>query len=229
MVTKMILWNLLNRLAKHPTLIYKGYLAFIKHIKYQISYSCDIYVIIAFIFFIVIHSVFWPIYVSMYLFMLLANGYRICNYRYQPRKTEVAPIKEFYRSRYMWLEFIYNITYRRAHVNSFSMLYRILKLLKDDTYNYQNVFSKWVVYLKTLFHALFILLWNLITGTPWLIISRSFQYSKAFRFLGDDSPFDPLLMRQLVLNNYQMSELLPGLNYRIYKTSDSVWNFNPHK
>ena len=79
---------------------------------------------------------------------------------------------------------------------------------------------------KNFIYALFLLLWNLITGTPWLIVSRSFQYSKAFRFLEGSSPFDPLLMSGLVINNYQMSELLPGLNYRIYKAKGSVWNFN---
>ena len=225
--TSTYLQNLLSKLTKHFTSIYRRYPAFVKHVKYQVTSSCDIYVLTALILFIIIQSLFWPIYVTLYLFMLLVNGYRIYNYKHQLNETEVASIEQFREFEYVWLEFIYNITYRRAHVNSFSMLYRVLKLLKGNTCNHKNIFNKWLVYLKTLFYTLFLLLWNLITGTPWLIVSRSFQYSKAFRFLEGSSPFDPLLMSGLVINNYQMSELLPGLNYRIYKAKGSVWNFNP--
>ena len=74
--------------------------------------------------------------------MLLVNGYRIYNYKHQLNETGVASIEQFREFEYVWLEFIYNITYRRAHVNSFSMLYRVLKLLKGNTCNHKNIFNK---------------------------------------------------------------------------------------
>ena len=46
--------------------------------------------------------------------MLLVNGYRIYNYKHQLNETEVASIEQFREFEYVWLEFIYNITYRRT-------------------------------------------------------------------------------------------------------------------
>ena len=216
-----------KHLFDYLNLLYWQYPARRAYIRYQLVSSCNIYVIIAFIFFVILQLIFWPIYVTFYLFMLLFNGYRIYKYVYTPSLLEVASVEWFYCSSYVWVNFIYNITYRRAHVNSFSTLYRVLKLWKGSTVLDRGILFKLIIYIKTLLFFLFILSWNLITGIPWLIISRSFQYSKAFRFLRDESLFDPLLMRQLVINNYQTKELLPGINYRLYKANGSVWNFNP--
>ena len=68
--------------------------------------------------------------------MLLIYGHKIYNYVYQSDKMEVTPTKQFKQFQCAWLEFIYNITYRRAHINSFGALYRILKFSKGNTTNY---------------------------------------------------------------------------------------------
>jgi len=228
MATKIIFQNLLNKSTSKLSLKYKHYTLLVRYIKYQVTHSCDIYVVLAFTLFITMQLVLWPIYWVLYLIMLVTNSYRIYCYRFGLHETEVSSTQEFYQSQYVWLEFIYNITYRRACVNSFSILYKVLKLFKGSNSSHLGVFRKIITYVKVLLHVLSIILWNLTTGIPWFIVSRAFQYSKAFRFLRDESPLDPLIMRQLVLNNYQMDELLPGLNYRIYKTDNSIWNFNPH-
>ena len=137
-------------------------------------------------------------------------------------------MKQFRQFQCVWLEFIYNITYRRAHISSFGVLYRILKFSKGNTTNHQSIFNKLISYLKVLLYALSILSWNLITGTPWFIISKSFQYSRAFRGHWGQSPIKYRVMRSLVINNYQMDELLPIINYRIYKIGNLVWHFNPN-
>lgn len=81
--------------------------------------------------------------------MFMINTVRVYNYTKLPYKTEVASIEQFRCFKNVWVEFIYNITYRRACVNSFGVLYFILKLwksgIKDVTF-----FKKLINYLKIL-------------------------------------------------------------------------------
>ena len=220
--------NILNKLIKYLVSVRKQYFPPTWFIMIHVKASCDIIVIVSFVLFIVIQSVLWPIYIVLYWTFLLVHSYRIYNYVYQLGKTEVTPRDQFWQSQGEWPEFIYNITYRRAYINSFGVLYKILKVSKGATGISRNIFTKLLAYLKILLNVLLILLWNLITGTPWLIVSRSFQYSKAYWYLEGRSPFNCRIMRGKIINNYQMKELLPVINYRIYKTCSSVWNFNPN-
>ena len=187
--------------------------------------SCNIYVIISFICFINIHLIFLPIYFTLYLLALAVYIYRIYTYVYTPNQRELASLNQFRHFRNVYVEFIYNITFRRACVNSFIIIYKILKFCKGSTLNKPTIPRKLITYTRVLFYCAILLIFNVVFGTSWFIVRRSFQYSKAFWF-SQYSLFDPYIMRVRIINNYQTKELFPGLSYRIYKTDNFIWNFN---
>lgn len=196
-------------------------------IKYQITYLYKPYVVVAFLLFIAVQTILLPIYCILYVCMLLVNGLRVLYYLLQQRQSEVCPIKEFSNFENAWAQFIYNVTYRRACINSFTLLHFILKLFKDSTFNKTTLTTRLVTYFNVMLRVTLRLLWNILTGIPWFIITRSFQYSKAFCWTREWSPFDTRFIRGYIINNYQMDELFPGLDYRIYKSKSTTWNFNP--
>ena len=66
--------------------------------------------------------------------MLLINIYKVYNYTYSPQQAEIACQDHFKHFRSVWLEFAYNITFRRARVNSFAIVYKTLKLYRGYSY-----------------------------------------------------------------------------------------------
>lgn len=183
--------------------------------------SCNLYVIIAFCCFVHIHLIFLPVYCILYLLTLLVYVYRTYTYVYDTHKKELTSINQFSHFRNVYVEFIYNITFRRACVNSFTIVYKILQFWKGSILTQPTTYKKVITYIQVICYCLLLVLFNIIFGTPWFIIRRSFEYSKAFWY-SKYSLFDPEIVRGRIVNNYQTKELFPGLFYRIYKTNNII-------
>ena len=216
-----------TRLNEYFNSVYRKNYWTLRHIKSEIISSIDVCVLISFIFFVCVQSATLPIYSALFFYMLLNHSYRLYRYIYNHQQTEITSGDDFRHFNYAWLQFIYNITYRRASINSFNVIYKTLKLLKNCSYSKRKTSTRIITSIKTLLYFLLIFMWNLILGVPWFIVYRSFQYSRAFRLWRWSSRHRaPLRCR--VINNYQLSELDPGIYFRIFKKNHSNWNFNPH-
>ena len=212
------------------SLIFKNNIRSWRKLKYDFKdpSTYSIAVLSSFLFFVVVQAVLLPLYLFIYLCMLMVYSTNIYNYVYSPNQLEVVPIEHFYRFSNMYLEFVYNITYRRACINSFITLYSVLKFWHTTNTRKPNILERALLFLKLIMSLSFRLLCKLITGISWFIIARSFQYSKAFRGVPKYRRFNlEMTIRGYILNSYQLQELSPGIFYRIYKMDNTCWNFNP--
>ena len=228
--SRLNLKTLYPKLIKHINTTYEDNYWTLQYIKYQIVASFDVCVLVSFIFFLSIQLFFLPVYSVIFFCMLLVNVYKVHNYIYNSRQTEVRCGDRFWHFRNAWLEFIYNITFRRACVNSFTIIYKTLKLCKNNKLSKSTEPVGVAIFVKILLYFITFTLWSFVLGVPFMIVCRSFQYSKAFRSwrYSPLRPNKPHLLRGLIINNYQVRELDPGIFYRIYKTNNSIWNFNPN-
>ena len=215
------------KLSKYLNSVYEKNYGTLWYVKYQIVHSLDLCVLISFIFFVGVQLVVMPIYSALFFYMLINNSYRVYNYAYSPQQIEVACGDHFKHFHSASLEFIYNITFRRAYVNSFTLVYKTLKFYNNYSLGNSNLSKKTTIVIKIILHFIVFIIWNMILGVPWFIVCRSFQYSKAFRSWRW-STYQRYTLRGKVINNYQVRELDPGLFYRIYRTNNSIWNFNPN-
>ena len=222
--------TLYPKLTKYFNSVYENNYWTLRYIKHEIIHSFNIYVLISFVFFIAMQLVFLPIYSVAFFCMLLVNVYKVYNYLYNPQQTEVVCGDNFRHFRSVWLEFTYNITFRRACVNSFTIVYKTLKLYKNYSSNKSITPGRAAIFVKMLLYFIMFVLWSLVLGVPFMIICRSFQYSRAFRSwrYSPLRPNKPHLLRVRIINNYQVRELNPGIFYRIYKANNTIWNFNPN-
>ena len=210
-------------------LIFKNNTHSLKMLKYDLqdpsTYSVAVFS--SFLFFIIIQTTLLPLYLLIYSYMLMFYSTNIYNYVYDPNQLEVVPIEHFYWFPNMYLEFVYNITYRRACINAFITLYSMLKFWNTNNLYKSNSLEKIFLFVKLITSLCFRLLCRLITGTSWFVIARSFQYSKAFRGVPKYRRFHlEMLIRGYIINNYQVRELNPGIFYRIYRVENTCWNFN---
>ena len=215
------------KLSKYLNSVYEKNYGTLWYVKYQIVHSLDLCVLISFIFFVGVQLIVMPIYSALFFYMLINNSYRVYNYAYSPQQIEVVCGDHFKHFHSASLEFIYNITFRRAYVNSFTLVYKTLKLYNNYSLGNSNLSKKTTIVIKIILHFIVFIIWNMILGVPWFIVCRSFQYSKAFRSWRW-STYQRYTLRGKVINNYQVQELDPGLFYRIYRTNNSIWNFNPN-
>ena len=215
-----------TKLNEYFNSVYRKNYWTLRHIKSEIISSIDVRVLISFIFFVGVQLAVLPIYSALFFCMLINNSYMVYNYAYSPQQVEVVCGDRFRHFRSASLEFIYNITFRRVYVNSFTLVYKTLKFYNNYSPGSSNLPKKTIIVIKIILHFAMFIIWNMILGAPWFIVCRSFQYSKAFRSWRW-STYQRYTLRGKVINNYQMDELLPGLNYRIYQIDNSVWNFNP--
>ena len=107
------------------------------------------------------------------------------------------------------------------------MVYTVLKFFKNSNTTQSNNGKKLTKYLFLIIFLVFIMLVKSTLGISYRILQKSFSYSLAFGY-EKYSLFDPYIWRGRIVNNYQIHELSPVLFYRIYKTNESLWNFNPN-
>jgi hypothetical protein len=128
------------------------------YVKYQIAHSLDLYVLISFIFFVGVQLAVLPIYSALFFCMLINNSYMVYNYAYSPQQVEVVCGDRFRHFRSASLEFIYNITFRRAYVNSFTLVYKTLKFYNNYSPGSSNLPKKTIIAIKIIPHfAMFII------------------------------------------------------------------------
>ena len=126
------------------SLIFKNNIRSWIKLKYDFkdSSTYSIAVLSSFLFFIVVQAVLLPLYFFIYLCMLIVYSTNIYNYVYSPNQLEVVPIEHFYRFSNMYLEFVYNITYRRACINSFTILYSVLRCWHTTNIRKPNILER---------------------------------------------------------------------------------------
>ena len=140
------------KLSKYLNSVYKKNYGTLWYVKYQIVHSLDLCVLISFIFFVGVQLVVMPIYSALFFYMLINNSYRVYNYAYSPPQIEVACGDHFKHFHSASLEFIYNITFRRAYVNSFTLVYKTLKFYNNYSLGNSNLSKKTTIVIKIILH-----------------------------------------------------------------------------
>lgn len=107
--------------------------------------------------------------------------FKIIIYAFDKTKLEVKCNDQFRVFNNVFVQFTYNITYRRAAVNSFATLYNVLKLTKDSTIPLGNNVNVLKCFLLAVFLLVSILI-KLTLGISYYILRRSFTYSRAFAY-----------------------------------------------
>ena len=199
----------------------------IKTYRNRLFRFCNIRVISVFIILVITQLTLTPIYLSIYLYALTSHLFAVVSYINTETKLEVKCNDQFKVFNNVFVEFLYNITYRRAYTNSFSMVYTVLKFFKNSNTRQSNNGKKLTRYLFLIIFLVFIMLVKSTLGISYRILQKSFSYSLAFGY-EKYSLFDSYIWRGRIVNNYQIHELSPVLFYRIYKTNESLWNFNPN-
>lgn len=182
------------------------------------------YVLVAYVFFIMLHLLTLPLYILVYTFYLLINIWRAYVYIQDPKVLELQAHSIFKRFPNQWTELIYNMLYRRAVVAAFVTVYKLLQLIKTPKHN-----SAGVCELPTLLSKLTLLLIRFVCvvlfRVSWQIVSRSYRFAMAFSSEYSYEHFDINIVRGLIINNYQLDDLRPGLYLQIYKDDKCKWNF----
>lgn len=186
------------------------------------------YVFIFFIFFILLHLTTSPFYIIVYIWHLLINIKRVLEYVQNPEILELQSPSIFKRFPNQWQELVYNMTYRRAVVTAFITTYNPLKFTKLPDRKSTSIRNKLTLLLRLVLWLLVRSIWMLLFQLSWQIVSRSYRFAMAFSGVHSYKDFDITTIRHRVINNYQSDDLCPGLYLRIYKTNNSIWNFNPH-
>lgn len=186
------------------------------------------YVFIFFIFFVLLHITTSPFYIIVYIWHLLINIKRVFEYARNSAILELQAPSIFKRFPNQWRELVYNMTYRRAVVTAFITTYNPLKFAKSSDRKSTSTRSKLTLLLRLVIWLLVRSIWMLLFQLSWQVVSRSYRFAMAFSDVYSYKDFDVKTIRSRVINNYQSDDLCPGLYLRIYKTNNSIWNFNPH-
>ena len=123
----------------------------------------------------------------------------------------------------------FNMTYRNATVAAFSTVYFLLKQCTLSKQGCCGTVSKFTSYSRLVIKIVLKVVWVLVMGVPWQTVSRSYLYSLVLAHKWKTRTFLTLPIRGLIINNHQLSDVSPGVFLRIYRTNQSIWNFNPHR
>lgn len=133
-----------------------------------------------------------PIYLSIYLYALISHLFAVISYINTETKLELKCNDQFKVFNNVFIEFFYNITYRRAYTNSFSMIYTVLKFFKNSNITQSNNDKKLTRYFFLIIFLVFIMLVKSTLGISYHILQKSFSYSLAFAY-EKYSLFDPYI------------------------------------
>lgn len=186
----------------------------------------NIYVLVFFVVFIVIHMVSLPLYILLFMLNLIKHTSNIIGYWYYSQPQIQLEYKH-YSSEFSWVEILYNVTYRRANLVSFTLLYLILKTGLGKSLQRPDFKNRLAIILKNMIIIFIRFLWVVTLYVPLGIITRSYEYASAFWSTTYNTRNKFEILRSLVINNYMLSETEYALSLRIYRTTLTCWNFNP--
>jgi hypothetical protein len=169
-----------------------------------------------FIFFIFINSFLVVIYVFIYWFYLCYWIYNLYKYKYK-NINELAPSKKIYESTSAIKLFLYTELIIKPYLNSYQSIYIFLKT-RYESHKQPK--------LLILFNFLLNILVRLITGFSKKIILNSFSWSLCFYSYDNIINYNNSFFKIIVTS---FKELNRVEGFRIYKTNEKIFNFNPKK
>ena len=146
---------------------------------------------------------------------------------------EVKPLNKNLKNNSLILHIVWYVTFVKAYINSFSILYKILfTLSKFKVKNsYINIFHSLLV-------LFFWLIIRIITSLPRTVIIDSYKWSLNFRYpinywlrvikSGNIKREFRGLFESNILYNDIFNKIMPLSFLRIYRDDSSKWNFNPN-
>ena len=179
--------------------------------------------------FVPLQLVLRPSYVLIYLYKVVVTLLSVYNYAYSSTTSELRPQTVFPHFSSACFKMAFNIAYCNATVAAFSVVYFLLKQCTLSKQGCCNTVPKFTSYSRLVIRLALRVLWVLVMGVPWQILSRSYSHSLVLSRKWKTRSFLTLPIRELILNNHQLRDVLPGVFLRIYRTNQSIWNFNPHR
>lgn len=187
-----------------------------------IIWSKNMYSVLAFFVWIPVNLLFRSVYLVFFCMHLIYWPYKLIQYvrlkgvaDLKPQTTEPVFIDTWYAL------FIYTVTWKRAHLHSYNVMYTLLRKIKTNDGKSNP--------LRVLIRLPFIVGWyilRLLTSIPRSVVLDSYAWSKRFKSGSDLLRWESLISNG-ILFILVLDEIKPLYRKRIYYSSDNLWNFNP--
>jgi hypothetical protein len=182
-------------------------------------------------------------YLLIFVTLVLYWTFKFIIYRTYSSNIEVKPDSNdnfflwSFSTKYIILHILYLQTFYKAYLNSYSLIYVLLKYSFEKPKvtkrtMYQSIIPFYINFMRLVSAILF----RLLTSIPKNIVTDSYKWSLNFKYiftrrhLYKNNMF--FHIRETVVNslikNTLYNSLFPKTYLRVYKTDHILWNFNPN-
>jgi len=139
--------------------------------------------------------------------------------------------------KYTILHIIYLQTLFKARINSYALIYNLLKELQKLRNNNKTPKHKILInFFVNFTRLMFSIIFRLLTSMPKNVVIDSYVWSRNFKYIfirrnlykGNMYYFIKKTITNSLIKDTIYNNLFPKTYLRVYKTPQSIWNFNPN-